>query len=366
MNLILSRPWSHALPSVALSLASLVSFTQAAWAVTPSVVEFSDRGKTRTGIPIMDFPGEMVVLGRDGQLHTLTGRAKQTARMLDEKYRPASIMEMRAELQEEFGRDFEVITTNHFLVVQPKGRGRRWPDLFERCHRSFIGYMSRRGVKIRRGRFPMVAVVMPDSAAMYQEMKKLDVKASRVAGIYARESNRVVTHDGGHSRYIAETVRHEAAHQSAYNYNVHSRVVITPRWVTEGVGQLFEPEAMVSGTPGLTARDRVNSVSLATIEEKYELGRQPDFSAAVRDLIGSDQLFENPKTTEAAYAVAWAMMFYLAEREPQAFAKVLGGTAGRGTYQPYDRFARLRDFERWVGCDIDQFSQNVSWFLRSL
>lgn len=335
-------------------------------AAGPGLIEFNLEGDPLRGIPIMDFPSEMVVLARDGQLHTLTGKAKQNVRQLGGPYEPASTMEMKARLQKEYGRDFEVLTTKHFLVVQPRGRGQRWPELFERSHRAFITYMSRRGVNIRRGRFPMVAVVMPDSAAMYSELERMNVDAKRVAGIYARESNRVITHDGGHWEFIADTVRHEAAHQSAYNYNVHSRVVITPRWVTEGVGQMFEPEAMVLGQAGLEIRDRANKESLYLIRTKYDGGQSPEFTEAVRDLVGTNEMFNNPQTTGDAYAVSWAMMFYLAEREPNLFSRVLAGTSERGTYQPYDRFARLNDFERWVGTDINQFSNKVAWFLKSL
>jgi hypothetical protein len=335
-------------------------------AAAPGLIEFQLGSDAYRGIPIMDFSSELIVLGRDGQLHTLKGQAKESVRNLDSPYEPATTAEMRSRLQREFGRNFEVLTTNHFLVVQPRGRGERWPQMFENSHRAFVNYMSRRGVKIRRGRFPMVAVVMPDSAAMYLELKKMDVDAKRVAGIYARESNRVITHDGGHLKYIAATLRHEAAHQSAYNYNVHSRVVITPRWVTEGIGQMFEPEAMVSGQSGLKPRDRANLDSMAQINSRYDGGRSPEFVTALRDLVGSNEMFNNPTTTADAYAVAWAMMFYLAEREPEQFAKVLAGTSARGTYQPYDRFARLNDFERWVGTDIDQFGKKVAWFIKSL
>lgn len=335
-------------------------------AASPGLIEFESGSDALQGIPIMDFPSELIVLGRDGQLHTLTGKAKENVRKIGSPYEPATAMEMKANLQKEFGRDFEVRATNHFLIVQPRGRGDRWPDLFERSHRSFINYMSRRGVQIRRGRFPMVAVVMPDSSAMYSELERMDVNAKRVAGIYARECNRVITHDGGHWQLIADTVRHEAAHQSAYNYNVHSRVVITPRWVTEGIGQMFEPESMVRGQSGLETRDRANADSMNVIRTRYDGGHSPEFSTAVRDLVGTNEMFNRPNTTTDAYAVAWAMMFYLAEREPQQFAKVLSGTASRGTYQPYDRFARINDFERWVDSDIDVFSKKVAWFLKSL
>ncbi|WP_182868302.1 DUF1570 domain-containing protein [Rhodopirellula sp. JC639] len=346
--------------------ATVVSPAKDCPAAAPGLIEFTRGSDALLGIPIMDFPSELIVLARDGQLHTLTGKAKESIRTLDAAYQPATTMEMKVSLQKEYGREFEVVSTQHFLVVQPRGRGQRWPELFERSHRAFIAYMSRRGVKIRRGRFPMVAVVMPDSAAMYSELERMNVDVKRVAGIYARESNRVITHDGGHLRFIADTVRHEAAHQSAYNYNVHSRIVITPRWVTEGIGQMFEPEAMVRGQSGLHTRDRANQGSLQQIRVRYDGGRSPEFADAVRDLVGANAMFNNPQTTGDAYAVAWAMMFYLAEREPDQFAAVLSGTSSRGTYQPYDRLARLNDFERWVGTDIDQFAKKVSWFLKSL
>ena len=61
--------------------------------------------------------------------------------------------------------------TRHFLIVQSKGRGDEWAKLFEDAHQSFLTYMRLRGVVIREGRFPMVAVVMPDEQAMQREFQ---------------------------------------------------------------------------------------------------------------------------------------------------------------------------------------------------
>ena len=185
-------------------------------------------------------------LGRDGQLHSLDPRVRDEVRGVGGSYIPLSPIELRNQLSAEFGRSYEVIATNNFLVVQPKGRGNRWPTMFEQSHRSFTTYMSKRGVTVREGRFPMVAVVFPDQRAMYAEFKKQKIDVSRVAGVYLNHSNRVLTHDGGHTELIAATVRHEAAHQSAFNSGVHSRLNDTPRWITEGIGQMFEPAAMAS------------------------------------------------------------------------------------------------------------------------
>ena len=206
-------------------LLAMVAVGSVCQANSPGMLEFVSAGQTQRGVALVDVNHELVVLDRQGKIHWLGERERRTIKKIDETYRPATVMEMKSRLQAEFGKSFEVVTTQNFLVVQPRGRGQRWPNTFEKSHRAFISYMSRRGVKIRRGRFPMIAIVFPDSPAMYAEFKKQSIDMPRVAGLYSSDSNRVMTHDGGHDASIASTVRHEAAHQSAFNFGVHSRVV---------------------------------------------------------------------------------------------------------------------------------------------
>ncbi|TWU04252.1 hypothetical protein Pla52n_22910 [Stieleria varia] len=335
-------------------------------AASPGMLEFLASGRVQHGIALIDLQHEMVVLDRHGEIHWLDRQAKQNVRQLDASYEPASVMELKNSLQSEFGKQFEVLTTQNFLVVQPRGRGTRWPDLFEQSHRAFVSYMSRRGVEIRRGRFPMIAVVFPDSSAMYAEFKRRSIDMPRVAGIYSSDSNRVMTHDGGYTPSVAQTVRHEAAHQSAFNYGVHSRVVNTPKWISEGIGQMFEPESMVSQQAGLAIRDRVNQDSMTLLIRNYDSGRSPEFALRMMELIGDDALFKGRDTVSDAYAISWAMMYYLAEREPKAFAQILQLTSRKPTYADYSRADRLRDFESVVGVNPMDFSKRVAWFLGSL
>ena len=334
---------------------------------TPAMVEFWASGKLKKGLPLVDLAHEMVVVSRDGWMHSLDPRKPGTKiRPIDERFQPSSVTELRNELRAEFGRKYEVLSTKNFLVVQPQGRGDRWPRTFENSHRAFTDYMSKRGVTVRQGRFPMVAIVLPDEQAMYAEFKKLKIDMKRVAGLYSGESNRVMTHDGGRLSSIAATVRHEAAHQSAFNSGVHSRVNDTPRWITEGIGQMFEPAAMV-GAPGATRlADRVNRDSIAFISAKYKDRHDVRFSETAMQLISDDTMFANEKQVDQAYAMAWAMMFYLAERQPKAFAHLLNHTASRPPFQEYTRTQRLRDFERIVGVETFEFSKRVSWFLQSM
>lgn len=226
--------------------------------------------------------------------------------------------------------------------------------------------MSVRGVKVRSGRFPMVAVVMPDESAMYREFKKLDIDMSRVAGVYSGMSNRVVTHDGGRWEFIAETVRHEAAHQSAYNSGVHSRLTETPRWISEGIGQMFEPAGMTDKRRSSQLEDRINQESRQYIDRSFNGRSDVRMAEVVMDLVSGDSMFHRQDKVNEAYAVAWAMMFYLAEREPTRFAELLNHTARRPPFRKYPRSERLKDFERIVNCDPFEFSRKVAWFVDSL
>jgi hypothetical protein len=352
--------------TIAISL-FVVAVCVPAGAQQPAMVEFSALGKTQQGLPLLSLATEMVVLGRDGWMHSLNPRSPSSRiRKLEQPYQPISAAELRNELKAEFGRGFEVQATKNFLVVQPVGRGDRWPDLFESSHRAFTDYMRLRGVKVRNGVFPMVAIVLPDENAMYREFKKLDIDMKRVAGLYSGESNRVMTHDGGRSEYTAATVRHEAAHQSAYNSGVHSRLSETPRWITEGIGQMFEPAGMTDARTASRVADRVNQDSLAYIKTKFNGRADVRFTESVMQLVSDNSMFTNPSTVDEAYAVSWSMMFYLAERDSAKFAQLLNFTANRPPFRGYDRTERVNDFEKIIGMDILEFSRHVSWYVHSL
>ena len=347
--------------------AGLLTLANSSSAAPPGMVEFFDAGKLRQGLKLLDVTGEMVVLGQDGWMHSFDPRqAKHKVRPTEDVYSPVSVPELRNDLYAEYGHQFEIKSTQNFLVVQPKGRGDKWSRLFEQSHRAFIAYMSRRGVRVREGRFPMVAVVMPDEQAMYREFKRLGIHMNRVAGVYSGQCNRVITHDGGRQEFIAATVRHEAAHQSAFNSGVHSRLTDTPKWISEGVGQMFEPAGMTNKSTGASLRERINQDSLRFIKKSYE-GRSDDaFATAVMELLSGDTMFDDPKKVSNAYAVSWALMFYLAEREPAVFANVLNQTAKRPPFRDYPRVERLKDIEEIIGCDTFEFSKRVSWHVHSL
>lgn len=335
----------------------------------PQPVRFLLGSKWQTGLHLIDSSTESLVMATDGWLHTIEIEKRDAAlRATNESFRPASTVQMRNQLRSEFGRGFDVVATQNFLVVQPAGRDDRWPDMFEDSHRAFVEFMTKRGVQVRQGRFPMVAVVLPDARAMYAELNRLGIDVSRVAGIYANRCNRVMTHDGGRLADIAATVRHEAAHQSAFNSGVHSRVNDTPSWITEGIGQMFEPAAISSGTIGSTNRlsERINQESLRHLHTKLDLRSSEDTHTWVQRLVDGDEAFKNPASVHTAYSMAWAMMFYLSERDKDAFADILNFTATRPPFESYRRGQRRVDFERVMGEDTLVFANRLARYLNDL
>ena len=111
------------------------------------------------------------------------------------------------------------------------------------------------------------------------------------------------------------TVIHEATHQMAFNTGVHNRFATTPLWVAEGLGTMFEARGVWNWRDYPDQGDRINRERLAQFRQWRSIGRKPgDFV----NLLGSDRQFQsNPA---AAYAEAWAWVFFLTETYPHSSA----------------------------------------------
>ncbi|MEM6692407.1 MAG: DUF1570 domain-containing protein [Planctomycetota bacterium] len=353
---------NRCLGTVALVVLSFAFSAQVASA--PPMVAFQIGGKAIEGLRILHTPAESVVLGTDGQMHILEKASQSQLKVIDEKYKPQSAIEMRRDLQVEYGPRFEVVATRDFLIVQPKGRGDHWPRLFQSTHDGFARSMRTRGVKVRKGNFPLVAVVMPDIDSMKRELRRLKISLLDVAGVYNSLSNRVVTHDSGNRDYVEATVRHETVHAAAYNMGIHSRLVQTPKWICEGLGQMFEPKASTR-SGGSRLSDRVHSESIRQLRTLLKTGGKAALAEEVWRIVRFDQAFSSSGQYRNAYATAWAMMFYLSERRPQDFAAMISRTSKLPSFKEYSQASRVKDFRELVG-DPHDFAIEVVRFVESL
>lgn len=363
----MDRFWQF--PQVILAVALTV--TSANWIgrihADDTSIRLTLKGQVIEGNPLWHNDERVILLGRDGRLWDFKSEEAKDFSKSQTAYRSYSQGELRGQLLKEFGQRFDVSGTGHFLVVHPVGQKDLWAARFEELYRSFVHYFSVRGFNPRSPPFPLVAVVFERQTDFFRHAAE---EGSRIApgtlGYYSPSTNRIVLFDqtGGKPskdwQTNAETIIHEAAHQSAFNTGVHSRYAMPPRWVAEGLGTMFE-------APGVW-----NSRQFPHQEERINRGRLRSFQrlAATRpkgllaEVVSSDRIFQT--NVEQAYAEAWSLSFFLAESEPRKYFAYLSKTAGRKAFTDYRSPERLRDFTDSFGGDLAMLETRYLRFMAGL
>jgi hypothetical protein len=313
------------------------------------------QGRSVVGLAIIREPNRCIMLGTDGSLLDFDpSQNENRIENLTGDFRPMDMATLRHRLQQEFGSEFEVKAAGRFLVVQPRGTQEKWAEQFDQLHRTFTQYFSVRGVRVLEGNFPQVAIVYPDQATFIARVRPIrPIVNPDLLGLYDQASNRVYMYaQAGNNREFAATIRHEAAHQSAFNSGIHSRVAPTPHWLVEGIGSLFQATAMAAGNRRSTTMDRCDAELLAGFRETYH-NQDAQLLADLQSLIEEDLLFKEREATRRAYLASWALTFYLAERRPQQFSQLVEHYSQLAPFREYRRRDRQTDFTRIVG-PVDQ------------
>jgi hypothetical protein len=193
--------------------------------------------------------------------------------------------------------------------------------------------------------------------------------SSNILGFYSPITNRVLLYDqggggAGNSRTWRQneaTIIHEATHQMAFNIGVHNRFTTTPKWLAEGLGTMFEAPGVWDWRSHPNQKDRINRDRLTQFRQWVKVGRKP---GAFVNLISSDRQFQtNPA---AAYAEAWAWVFFLTETHPRKFAEYVARTAARGDFEDYSMARRLSDFTTVFGDDLRLLESHFLRFIAGL
>ena len=189
-----------------------------------------------------------------------------------------------------------------------------------------------------------------------------------ILGYYNIDSNRILLFDvtaGGRIqqdwRINAETIVHEAAHQTAFNVGIHNRFCPPPRWITEGVGTLFEAPGVYDSLTYPNLQDRVNHIQLQAYRRRVDKRVSANILKA---LVATDDLYRY--APDSAYALSWAATFMFAEQQPQDLARYLQLTAAKQPLAESSPTERLRDFERAFGSDYDMLAARIQRFIDSL
>jgi hypothetical protein len=325
-------------------------------------------GRMLEGKPLHWSARQILLLGRDGQLYEFNPKLAQEAQRTSPRFFGYSPLEMKSELQREFGKQFDVSTTRHYLVVHPSGQRDQWANRFEELYSRFVHYFRVRGFALAEPPYPLVAIVFRDEKEYFRHAAAggTPMRAGTL-GHYDPTTNRIFLFDvTGDDNTIdwsenAATIIHEASHQTAYNVGIHKRFVAAPRWLVEGLATMFEARGVWNAHYDRTQSDRINRGRLRDFREYVASRRQP---SALATLLTSDQPFRSD--IEGAYAEAWALSFYLCETQPRLYAAYLVRTAERPLFSDYSAAERMADFQDIFGSELKMFDSKFVRYMQDV
>ena len=256
----------------------------------------------------------LTVLGRDGRLWELGADALQSAEKTGTTFGSYTQGKIRSGLIGEFGPGFDVSGTGKYLVVHPSGERDQWAQWFEDLYRKMVRYFSVRGIQVHPPAFPLVAVVFRSQQQFLQHAERSGGPVSPdILGYYDIDTNRILLFDvtgGGELaedwRVNAETIIHEATHQTAFNVGIHNRFCPPPRWVCEGLGTMFEARGVYDSVAFRELPDRVNRDQLRNYRRRV---RDHLTGKVLQTLVASEVPFQRDPYT--AYALGWGRHVYL-------------------------------------------------------
>ena len=376
----------------------LVSPVQAA-KKSKSLIRLEARHGIYEGKTVAQDEDYLWLLSRDGRLSTLAFGEVVSFKKVSPRFKGFSTTEVRDELRREYRGKLEVVAKGHYVVCAPRGRARDYAALFEDIYNSYRSYFRVRNLKLTKPEFPLIAIVFPDHVDFTTYAAREKVRASRgLLGYYHPVSNRVALFDPGqktaatesdaksysqlarlpdnHERFarltlepfartgvsgngLRDTIVHEATHQVAFNTGLHSRIGRSPKWIVEGLATVFEAPGIRGSSTTHKSATRINRERFLWFSEFAQKRRKKQ---SLEEFVASDRMFS--KAVLDAYSQAWALSLYLIETRPGAYVKFLRKITKRDPLTPYEREARIFDFQQAFGKDLDLLEAGMLRYIR--
>jgi len=367
-------------PIILILLAAAVQSTQAA----DPLIEVVTSDGTYVGRNVAHDNQQCWLLERDGRLQHVEFANVSSFRQVATQFRPYSALEIRSQLQQEFGRDYEVKGSSRYLVCAARGHAEDYAERFDTLYREFYVYLSTRNFQIEQPEFPLVAIVFATHREFVEYARQDGIThVAGLAGYYDVRSNRVALFDpatstradlppapqleqsafarSGENQDLVDTMIHEATHQVAFNIGLHSRIGPTPRWVVEGLAMVFEHPDSRSGTKSTSARQRLNRERFVWHGNYRDVRRGEE---SLKAFLAGEDLFR--LATLDAYSEAWALTFFLMETRPSGYARYLKRIADRDPLEEYSPNDRLADFQAEFGNNLDRLEVDFIRFMDRL
>ena len=348
----------------------LFSTDSAAAQSQPNItIKVSKKKKVYVGKPISWDGEELLMLRRDGRLSFLPVKSKEDYSKISNGFRPYTANEVKSKLRKEFGSQYQISATQNFVVVHPHGDYNVWAMPFQRLYERFKLYFSSRGFSLQQPQFPMVAVVLKSRADFDRFLRKYHKYDSQILGYYSRVSNRIITYDQSEGKGIrgsgwffnADTIIHEATHQTAFNTGVHNRYAVNSRWISEGLAMMFEAPGVNNSMRYHRQSDRINRDRLIGLKQYLKQGQ---LEGTLTKIVLRDDIFRSDP--QKAYSQAWGLTFFLSEKMPAKYQRFLRSDAKRSEFKDHTARNRAAAFAKAFGSDFKSLEKQMISFFEKL
>lgn len=307
--------------------------------------------------------GGLLIESRTGELWPIPATQNPELQILPEPYSPLTGEPLKNSLREQFGPDFEIVQTPHYVICTNAGTGYgEWcGQLFERLHGGFSRFWKDRLPEFSPPDQPLIAIAF----ATPEEFERFQIadaggQVSGALGYYSAKTNRMVLYDHSYAsgratsaeearkRSLVQlnsiaTVVHEAAHQLSFNVGLQTRYADNPIWLSEGMAMYFETPDL-EGRSGWKTIGHINPARLDSYRE-IEKSRPID----LRTLLATDDRFREPALAGEAYSEAWALHFYLLRTQKEKYIQYIQRIGSKPPLKRDTPEERIADFEAAFG-----------------
>lgn len=319
-----------------------------------------------------------MVVRWDGRLTRFPVGDKETKLSLYKNYfKPYSTAELKSRLQKHFGNRYQISITDNFVVIHPNNGGdgkKYWAMPFQQYYIRLRNYFTAHGFRTTDPEFPLIAIVLRSRSEFDRRLAAETDFSPSIVGFYSRKTNRITTYDPTKASlkvqrenpkhnwlYSSQTIIHEIAHQVAFNCGVHNRFSSVPKWTSEGLAMLCETRGIYDYKKSPNLESRIHRFRLKSFRKLYDAGKT---KGTLLKLLQNDRLFDTDPAL--AYAVSWAISFYLNENRQRDYLSYLKRDANRNSFRTHNRIDRVGFFLDHFGKDIDALENRMNLFISSL
>jgi len=344
-------------------------------------------------ILLMGPQGEFFLQGQDGQLFQIHPDSVLSHESDKAPFVPWTQRELEKQLGDEFGANFHVLATDHYLIVyNTSEKYAKWTgEYFDRFYKTYHSIWTKFKLDLEEPEFPLVAILFSDKKQFdrYAQKEIGEKFPLEMNAYYHKWTNRIVlcdltgiekqldeasssarnrvsgssaiTNRPGAGYNLSATI-HEAAHQIGCNNGMFPRLAPIPLWLLEGIAMLHEVADVDNPKRAESGETKVNKKRLSQLR-----AFNPNaLASATKIMLQRDDDLRSPQTAEGYYGLAWGFTYFLYKKKAKEFRTYLQEMAAKTAEDADSPTLRLDDFENHFGSDWDKLQKEFLRFEQRL